>query len=98
MHAIHKIIARHANRASVEVGEIVNAVPDYVMLNDRGAARAADLLRQMGGDRVLDPSRVIVVFDHHYPPIRPQDSVAQKQTREWIKEQGITRFHAGEGI
>ena len=38
------------------------------------------------------------MFDHHYPPIRQQDSVSQKRTREWIKEQGITKFHAGEGI
>jgi 3-isopropylmalate/(R)-2-methylmalate dehydratase large subunit len=98
MHAISKIIAAHADRKSVEVGEIVNVVPDYVMLNDRGAARAVDLLRQMGGDKVFAPSQIVVVFDHHYPPIRPQDSVSQKKTREWIKEQGITKFHAGEGI
>jgi 3-isopropylmalate/(R)-2-methylmalate dehydratase large subunit len=98
MHAISKIIAKHANRKSVEVGEIVNATPDYVMLNDRGAARAADLFRKMGGDKVLCPEQIVVVFDHHYPPIRQQDSVSQKRTREWIKEQGITKFHAGEGI
>jgi 3-isopropylmalate/(R)-2-methylmalate dehydratase large subunit len=98
MHAISKIIAKHASRKSVEIGEIVNVIPDYVMLNDRGAARAADLLRKMGGDKVYDPEQVIVVFDHHYPPIRQQDSVSQKRTREWIKEQGITKFHAGEGI
>jgi 3-isopropylmalate/(R)-2-methylmalate dehydratase large subunit len=98
MHAISKIIAKHANRKSVEVGEIVNVTPDYVMLNDRGAARAADLLRKMGGDKVFHPEQIVVVFDHHYPPIRQQDSVSQKATREWVKEQGITKFHAGEGI
>jgi 3-isopropylmalate/(R)-2-methylmalate dehydratase large subunit len=98
MHAISKIIARHADRKSVEIGEIVNVVPDYVMLNDRGAARAADLLRKMGGDKVFDPAKVVVVFDHHYPPIRAQDSVSQKRTREWIAAQGISKFHAGEGI
>ena len=98
MHALSKIIARHAGKESVEVGEIVNVVPDYVMLNDRGAARAADLFRQMGGEQVFDPDKVVVVFDHHYPPIRHQDSVSQKQTRTWAKEQGITKFHAGEGI
>ena len=98
MHAISKIIAKHANRKSVEVGEIVNVTPDYVMLNDRGAARAADLLRKMGGDKVCYPEQIVVVFDHHYPPIRQQDSVSQKATREWVKEQGITKFHAGEGI
>ena len=98
MHAISKIIAKHANRKSVEVGEIVNVTPDYVMLNDRGAARAADLLRKMGGDKVCFPEQIVVVFDHHYPPIRQQDSVSQKATREWVMEQGITKFHAGEGI
>jgi len=98
MHALSKIIAKHANRQSVEVGEIVNVTPDYVMLNDRGAARAADLFRKMGGDKVFYPEQIVVVFDHHYPPIRQQDSVSQKRTREWIKEQGITKFHPGEGI
>jgi len=98
MHALSKIIAKHANRQSVEVGEIVNVTPDYVMLNDRGAARAADLLRKMGGDKVFYPEQIVVVFDHHYPPIRQQDSVSQKRTREWIAEQGITKFHPGEGI
>src|SRR5262245_53470229 len=98
MHALSKIIARHSNRASVEVGEIVNVTPDYVMLNDRGAARAADLFRRMGGDKVCYPEQIVVVFDHHYPPIRQQDSVSQKRTRAWIREQGITKFHAGEGI
>lgn len=98
MHAVSKIIAKHGGRQSVEPGEILNVVPDVVMLNDRGAARSADLLSKMGGEKVHDPDAVVVVFDHHYPPIRPQDAVAQGKTREWMKEQGITRFHAGEGI
>lgn len=98
MHAIAKIIGRHAGRSGGEVGEIVNVTPDYVMLNDRGAARAADLFRQMGGERVREPDRVVVVFDHHYPAIRIPDAEAQKKTRAWIKEQGIKKFHPGEGI
>jgi 3-isopropylmalate/(R)-2-methylmalate dehydratase large subunit len=98
VHAVAKIIAKHAGRVSVEPGEIVNVVPDRVMLNDRGAARAADLLRKMGGDKVFDPDALVVVFDHHYPAIRPQDAIAQGQVRGWVKEQGIGKFHAGEGI
>src|SRR5258708_13101477 len=52
----------------------------------------------MAGEKVFNPSQVVVVFDHHYPPIRQQDSVSQKQTRAWIEQQGITKFRAGEGI
>lgn len=98
MHAIAKIIARHSGRASVQTGEIVNVTPDYVMLNDRGAARARTLMAEMGADRVFDPERIVVVFDHHYPAIRVQDADAQRVTREWVQAQGITKFHAGEGI
>ena len=98
MHALAKIIARHAGRSSVEAREIVNVTPDYMMLNDRGAARAAARFREMGGEQVAEPDRVVVVFDHHYPAIRDQDAASQKQTRAWIKQQGITRFHAGDGI
>jgi 3-isopropylmalate/(R)-2-methylmalate dehydratase large subunit len=98
VHAVAKIIAKHAGRDRVEPGEIVNVVPDRVMLNDRGAARASDLLRKMGGARVFAPDALVVVFDHHYPAIRPQDAIAQGQVRDWIKQQGISKFHAGEGI
>lgn len=98
MHALAKIIAAHAGRDSVQVGEIVNVEPDLIMLNDRGAARARALLAEMGGDKVFDPERVVVVFDHHYPAIRPQDAEAQKVTRVWTKAQAISKFHAGEGI
>jgi hypothetical protein len=41
MHALAKIIAAHAGRESVEVAEIVNVAPDYIMLNDRGAGLGA---------------------------------------------------------
>src|SRR5262245_57566452 len=98
MHAISKIIARHAQRSAVEVGEIVNVTPDYIMLNDRGAARASALLGEMGAEKVFDPERIVVVFDHHYPAIRIQDADAQRKTREWVRQQGISKFHAGEGI
>ncbi len=98
MHAITKILARHAGRKSADIGELLNVVPDYVMLTDRGAARAAAILAEMGGDRVHDPDRVVVVFDHHFPAIRVRDAESQRATRAWIEEQGITRFHPGEGI
>ena len=32
------------------------------------------------------------------PDVLLPDAVAQGKTREWMKEQGITKFHAGEGI
>lgn len=98
MHALAKIVAKHAGREKVEPGEIVNVVPDYVMLTDRGAARASERFREFGGEKVLNPEKVVVVFDHHFPAIRVRDAEAQRKVRSWIKEQGITQFYPGQGI
>lgn len=98
MHAIAKILARHSGRTEVVPGEIVQAAPDYVMMHDRGIARATERFAEMGGDKVWDPSKVVVVFDHFYPPPRPQDAEAQRRMRQWMVEHGVTNFHQGEGI
>lgn len=98
MHALAKIVARHAGRQQVEPGEIVNVSPDYVMLTDRGAARASDKFHEFGGERVLYPDKIVVVFDHHFPAIRVRDAEAQREVRGWIKKQGIPHFYPGQGI
>ncbi len=98
MHALAKILAKHCDRTEVQTGEIVQASPDYVMMHDRGVARATERFFEMGGERVWDPSKVVVVFDHFYPPPRPQDAEGQRAARAFMDQQGITNFHAGEGI
>jgi 3-isopropylmalate/(R)-2-methylmalate dehydratase large subunit len=98
MHALAKILARHSHRSEVQPGEIVQASPDAVMMHDRGVARATQRFFEMGGKRVWDPDKVVVVFDHFYPPPRPQDAEGQRLARDFMDQQGITHFHAGEGI
>lgn len=68
------------------------------MLHDRGIGRVRLRFEEMGGKQVLDPSRVVVVFDHYYPAPRPQDADSHRKSREWMEAQGIENFHAGRGI
>ncbi len=98
MHALAKIIARHAGKDFVETGEIVNVDPDYIMLHDRGIARVRQRFSEMGAEHVWDPSKIVVVFDHTYPAPRIQDAESQQASRAWMKEQGITQFFPGQGI
>lgn len=98
MHALAKILARHSGRTEVVPGEIVQATPDAVMMHDRGVARATERFFEMGGERVWDPSKVVVVFDHFYPPPRPQDAEGQRIARDFVERQGITSFFPGQGI
>jgi 3-isopropylmalate dehydratase large subunit len=98
MHALHKILARHSGLDQVEPGQIIQATPDYVMLHDRGAARVRARFEQMTATQVVDPDKVVIVFDHFYPPPRPQDADSQRLTRQWREQQGITHFYPGQGI
>ncbi|HSZ41999.1 MAG TPA: aconitase/3-isopropylmalate dehydratase large subunit family protein [Trebonia sp.] len=98
MHAIHKILAKHAGLSRVDPGQIVQATPDFIMLHDRGVARVRSRFEQMGAEQVVDPDKVVIVFDHFYPPPRPQDADSQQRTRAWRDAQGIKNFHAGKGI
>lgn len=98
MHAVHKIFAKHAGLDRVDPGQIVQASPDYVMLHDRGIARVRSRFEEMTATQVVDPDKVIVVFDHFYPPPRPQDADSQRLSREWREQQGIEKFFPGEGI
>ena len=79
MHALAKIIAQHAGKPSVDPGEIVNVEPDYVMLHDRGVARVMQRFSEMGAEKVWNPSKVVVVFDHTYPAPRVQDAESQQR-------------------
>ncbi len=53
----------------------------------------------MGGDRVFDPDQLLVVLDHNAPPTNSKLANDYQQIREFVKRQGIRRFHdAGDGI
>lgn len=98
MHAVHKIFAKHAGLDHVEPGQIVQASPDHIMLHDRGIARVRSRFEEMTATQVVDPDKVVVVFDHFYPPPRPQDADSQRLSRQWREQQGIEKFYPGQGI
>ena len=63
MHAIAKIIARHANREHVDVGEIVNLVTDFVMLNLPSAQAVEEaVFGTTGLVTALRPPQLVVDF------------------------------------
>lgn len=93
-----KILARASGQSQVEPGDIIWATVDMAMMNDSsGPRRFAKNLEKFGG-RVWDPDRVMVVSDHFAPASGELEAQILKVTREWAREQGITRFHEMEGI
>lgn len=87
-----KILAAHAGKTAVEPGEFIVARPDMVMGNDLSTAGAIGVLREMGAQKVFDPEKVVVVFDHVVPAKDVEAATLLRGVRDWARAQGIAHF------
>ena len=93
-----KILAKKAGLESVEVGQIVEIEPDACLSHDNTAA-IAKTFAKIGGERVKNPERVVIVLDHTVPAATEKYAQGHKEIREFVAEQGIEHFYdAGVGI
>jgi homoaconitate hydratase family protein len=88
MHAIEKILAKAAGKASVVTGEIVNCKIDMAGINDLYLQTVRSFF-EMGGKQVHDPDKVIMFLDHYAPASTIMQADNQKQFREFCRTQGI---------
>jgi len=83
----------------VEPGEIVEASVDYAMSHDGTSVLAIKAFQEMGSEKVWDPGRVVIPFDHIVPANNETAATLQKEVRSWIREQGISNFFdCGSGV
>ncbi|MCK9441881.1 MAG: 3-isopropylmalate dehydratase large subunit [Methanothrix sp.] len=83
----------------VEPGEIVEAGVDYVMSHDGTSVLAIKAFQEMGSEKVWDPERIVIPFDHIVPANNETAAELQKDVRAWAKEQNITNFFdCGSGV
>ncbi len=82
----------------VRAGEVVMAPVDAAMIHDITGPLAIRTFREMGGERVFDPKRVVMLFDHQVPA----DSIAAAENqvfmRRFAAEQGILNYDIREGV
>jgi 3-isopropylmalate/(R)-2-methylmalate dehydratase large subunit len=94
-----KALARAAGLADARAGEIVTARPDRMLSHDNTAAIAEIFSRELGAERVADPSRLVVVLDHAAPAPTPKHAQNHAETRAFVRAQGIPHFYdVGRGI
>ncbi|HUY61878.1 MAG TPA: aconitase family protein, partial [Candidatus Dormibacteraeota bacterium] len=97
--AAEAILARASGRASVRAGEYVVAELDALMLHDIFAADVLGLLERTGIQRLADPERVTVVFDHMVPAPSVAAAAHQAAARRLLRAYGIEAFfEMGRGI
>jgi homoaconitate hydratase family protein/3-isopropylmalate dehydratase small subunit len=79
-------------------GSIVFRKPDIILSHDNTAS-IASTFKKMNGDRIAFPDQILIVLDHNAPPTNAKLANDYQKIREWVKDQGISRFHdVGQGI
>ncbi|MGQ9706140.1 MAG: 3-isopropylmalate dehydratase large subunit [bacterium] len=94
---VQKVFAEKLGRVP-EIGEIVEIAPDFVMSHDN-AGLVIRQFGEMGAKSVFDPDKIAIILDHRIPAESVKTAEGHKKIRQFVKEQGITRFHdIGRGI
>jgi len=87
-----KILARASGCERVTPDQIVIARVDLAMSHEN-----ADLVRksylEIGLERVWDPSKIVIVFDHRVPAESEKTATTHKAVREFVAAQGIEHFY-----
>jgi 3-isopropylmalate/(R)-2-methylmalate dehydratase large subunit len=81
-----------------DAGSIVFRKPDIVLTHDNTAS-IKKTFEKMGGEKVADPSQLLVVLDHNAPPTTASLATQYQSIRDIVAAQGIEKFYdAGKGI
>jgi 3-isopropylmalate/(R)-2-methylmalate dehydratase large subunit len=91
-----KIFSKSVNR-EVYAGEFVEANIDMAMIHDITGPLAVKTLFDIT-DKVWDPDKVIVIFDHQVPADSIAAAVNHRELRKFAKKEGILNYDVQEGI
>ncbi len=92
-----KIFSKKGHRDAT-AGDIVIADVDLLMAQDGTAPLSIRAFREMGGQRVWDPSKVALVLDHNAPSPSEGVSRLHASIREFAAEQGVHLYDVGCGV
>jgi 3-isopropylmalate/(R)-2-methylmalate dehydratase large subunit len=93
MNLTEKILAKASGNKEVTPGEIVEARIDRVMANDITAPLAIEAFKQMGGEKVWDANRVILILDHLVPANDENAAQLHRICREFASQQELKFFY-----
>lgn len=87
-----KVLARASGKSKVKPDEIVVAKVDIAMSHEN-----ADVVRksfaEIGVEKVWDPDKIVIIFDHRIPAESEKTATTHKAIREFVKKQGIKNFY-----
>ncbi len=87
-----KILARAAGIKSVKPREIVTAKIDVAMSHEN-ADVVLRAFKEIGVQKVWDPDRIVILFDHRVPAECEKTAATHKRIRQFVSEQNIKYFY-----
>ena len=96
---VEKILKKNAGVDHVVPGDIVITHPDMFMIHDIYTPYLKDTLEKMGAEKIDDPDKVTIIFDHCMPTaVAHNDYVHYDAGIDIAEKFGIKKLHIGEGI
>ena len=94
-----KLLKKNAGKEHVKPGDIVITRPDMFMIHDIYTTYLLDTMNKMGADRIDDPEKVTIIWDHCMPTaVAANDYSHYDAGLELAERYGIKKLHIGEGI
>lgn len=93
-----EILGKAAGKTAT-AGDFVVAGVDFAMSHDGTSVLAVKAFREMRVDKVWNPDRIIIPFDHLTPANSENTALLQRDVRQWAAAQHISHLYdVGEGI
>ncbi len=83
---------------TIRAGDVVMAPVDGAMIHDITGPLAIQKFYEMGGRRVFDPRRIIMLFDHQIPADSIEAAKNHVYMRKFAAEQDIHNYDICEGV
>jgi 3-isopropylmalate/(R)-2-methylmalate dehydratase large subunit len=94
---VQKILAKASGKNNVNVGDIVEPKVDIAMSHENSTLvinQFREIYKGTGLEaKVWDPNKIAIIFDHRVPAESRKTATNQKISREFIRAQGISKFH-----
>ncbi|MGD8978941.1 MAG: 3-isopropylmalate dehydratase large subunit [candidate division WOR-3 bacterium] len=87
-----KILANASGTEVVKPHQIVTAKIDVAMSHEN-ADVVLRAFREIGIDKVWDPQRIVLLFDHRVPAESEKTAATHQRIREFVQEQNIKHFY-----
>lgn len=94
-----KILAKNSGEDKLSPGDVVRAEIDRAMVNDITAPLTVDALKEIGVEKVWDPEKITIIFDHQSPPTTLDAAENQAELRDFADEKNIANLYGNsEGV